>query len=421
MSETTHIMLEAPYYAQADVIVVGAGPAGVAAAISAARSGASVILVERSGQPGGMATLGTVSIFMTIGNLTGIYREIIAAIRPDFLLQNAQPENLKIQFNPLLLRYHLNRMIERENIQLLYHTDFITPLMVGCAVTGVVVKTREGLKTLKGRVVIDCTGNAEVAIAAGAPYKTGRDEDGLTQPMTLMFQMQNTGSPVQAELPDGCYHYETVADLPQGRRLLWELKPDGTLIVNMTRVKGNGALIADSSHAEVEGLKQVFSVAYYLQRNGFENYILSHIAAETGVRESHRICGRYTLTEDDLLNARRFEDVIAQTNYEIDIHSPLGEKACHERKIDSYDIPYRCLVPQNIKGLLVAGRSLSASHVALSSARVMPTCFALGQAAGIAASLAVDAECAVADISIEGLHQQMKKQGVVFAAKKTPE
>lgn len=322
MSGTTQILLEAPLYAEADVIVVGAGPAGVAAAISAARSGASAILVERSGQPGGMATLGTVSIFMTIGNLTGIYREIITAIRPDFLLQNTQPEKLKIQFNPLLLRYHLNRMIEQENIQLLYHTDFIAPVVENGTVNAVVVKTREGVKTLKGRVVIDCTGNAEVAIAAGAPYETGRDEDGLTQPMTLMFQMQNTGSPVQAALPDGCYHYENVEDLPQGRRLLWELKPDGTLIVNMTRVKGNGALIADSSRAEVEALKQVFSVTNYLQRNGFENYILSHIAAETGVRESHRICGMYTLTEDDLLNARRFEDVVAQTNYEIDIHSP---------------------------------------------------------------------------------------------------
>ncbi len=124
MSETTQILLEAPSYAEADVIVVGAGPAGVAAAISASRSGASVVLVERSGQPGGMATLGTVSIFMTIGNLTGIYREIIAAIRPDFLLQNAQPEKLKIQFNPLLLRYHLNRMIEQENF-----SCFITPIL----------------------------------------------------------------------------------------------------------------------------------------------------------------------------------------------------------------------------------------------------------------------------------------------------
>lgn len=415
MSGTTQILLEAPHYADADVIVVGAGPAGVAAAISASRSGASVILVERSGQPGGMATLGTVSIFMTIGNLTGIYREIITAIRPDFLLQNRQPEKLKIQFNPLLLRYHLNRIIEQENIQLLYHTDFIAPIVENGTVKAVIVKTREGVKTLHGSVVIDCTGNAEVAIAAGAPYETGRADDGLTQPMTLMFQMQNTGSPVQAALPDGCYHYENIGDLPQGRRLLWELKPDGTLIVNMTRVKGNGALIADSSHAEVEALKQVFSVANYLQRNGFENYILSHIAAETGVRESHRICGMYTLTEDDLLNARRFEDVVAQTNYEIDIHSPQGEKVCHERKIDRYDIPYRCLVPQNIKGLLVAGRTLSASHVALSSARVMPTCFALGQAAGIAAALAVDAKCAVEDISIETLHQQMEKQGVVFS------
>lgn len=414
MNEMMQIALQAPVYATADVVVVGGGPAGVAAAIAAARSHARVILIERSGQLGGMATLGNVSIFMTVGNLTGIYKEIIAAIRPDFLAQHTQPEKLKIQFNPLLLRYHLHRMVESENIQLMLHTDFITPIVSHVAVTAVVVKTREGVKVIQGSQFIDCTGNAELAISAGVPYETGRVSDGLTQPMTLMFQMQNTGQPVQQILPEGCYHYETVADLPQGRRLLWELQPDGTLIVNMTRIKGNGATIADSSYAETEGIKQVFSVANYLQRNGFENYILSHIAAETGVRESHRICGRYTLTEDDLLHARRFPDVVAQTNYEIDIHSPQGEKVCDERKINGYDIPYRCLVPQGVDRLLVAGRILSASHVALSSARVMPTCFALGQAAGVAAALAVETECPVGNIPPKQLHQHMKEQGVTF-------
>lgn len=414
MSEITQITLKAPVYATADVVVVGGGPAGVAAAIAAARSGASVILIERSGQLGGMATLGNVSIFMTVGNLTGIYKEIIAAIRPDFLAQHAQPEKLKIQFNPLLLRYQLNRMVEKEHIQLMLHTSFIAPVMENGAITAVVVKTREGIKTLKGRQFIDCTGNAELAIASGVPYETGRESDGLTQPMTLMFQMQNTGRPVQQHLPEGCYHYEKVTDLPQGRRLLWELQPDGTLIVNMTRIKGNGATITASTYAEQEGLRQVFSIVNYLQRNGFENYILSHIAAETGVRESHRIRGLYTLTEDDLLHARRFSDVVAQTNYEIDIHSPQGEKACDERKINSYDIPYRCIVPNGVDRLLVAGRILSTSHVALSSARVMPTCFALGQAAGISAALAITTGCPVRDISISALHQQMKNQGIDF-------
>ncbi|MBV7404894.1 FAD-dependent oxidoreductase [Enterobacter sp. ENT03] len=413
MKEQIDIQLQAPVYASADVVVTGAGPAGVAAAIAAARAGKQVILLERSAQPGGMATLGNVSIFMTVGNLTGIYKELIGKIRPDFFSQ-VDPHLLKIQFNPLLLRYHLNEMLAAAGVTVLFHADVVAPLMAENQLTGVLVNTREGLRAINGKVFIDATGDAHVAQAAGVRCFSGRESDGLTQPMTLMFQMQNTGSPVVPHLPEGCYHYERVEDLPQGRRLLWELKPDGTLIVNMTRIKGNGATIKEGSDAEREGLKQVFSVAYYLQRNGFENYILSHVAAQTGVRESRRIEGLYTLTEADLLAAQTFSDVVAQTNYAIDIHSPDGAKSCDERKLAQYDIPYRCLVPQGVEGLLVAGRAISTTHVALSSVRVMPTCFALGQAAGIAAALAIEHQRRLAAVPVDELHAELARQGVML-------
>jgi len=413
MSKEYSVNIKAPLCDVADVIVVGGGPSGIAASISAARCGKKVVLVERAGQPGGMATLGNVSIFMTVGNVTGIYREILSEIVPE-KLEKANPKAFAPQFNPFLLRYILNRKLEKEKISVMYHSEFIVPIMESNCVKGIINNTREGLRAIEAKAVVDCTGDGRVAISAGASYKSGREEDGLTQPMTLMFQMQNTGKPVKQYLPEGCYFYKDKSDLPQGRLLYWERNDDGTLLVNMTRVKGNGATIDDTNYAEKEALKQVFSVANYLQRNGFENYVLSHIGAQTGVRESNQIVGLYTLTEEDLANARKFRDVVAQTNYEIDIHSPDGQKTCDIRTLDSYDIPYGCMVPKGVESLLVAGRAISATHVAMSSMRVMPTCFALGQAAGIAASISVEKGYNMSEVPYDILHDILKKQDVEF-------
>lgn len=407
------IQRDVPVFASADVIVIGGGPAGTAAAISAARCGKKVMLLEQSGQLGGMGTLGTVSIFMPVGNVTGIYREIISEVAAESLPPD-HDTSIAPQYSPFLLRHYLNEKMKRENVEVYFHTQFVGTIKDGSRLKAVVAATREGLRAFEGKQFIDCTGDARVAIDAGVPYTSGREADGLTQPMTLMFTMQNTGKPVAPILPAGCYRYETVSDLPQGRRLYWERNGEGTLLVNMTRVKGNGAKIEDVNRAEIEGLRQVFSVANYLQRNGFETYVLSHIAGQIGVRETNQIRALYTLTEQDLVEGRRFDDVVAQTNYEIDVHSPDGHKSTDERHIDGYDIPYRCMVPEEVDNLLVAGRSISATHVAMSSMRVQPTCYALGQAAGIAATLAMDAGCAAADIPVVKLHSLLLDQGVKF-------
>ncbi|RKN83985.1 FAD-dependent oxidoreductase [Paenibacillus ginsengarvi] len=404
---------EVPVHASADVVVIGGGPAGTAAAISAARCGKRVILLEKSGQLGGMGTLGNVSIFMPIGNVTGIYREIIAETLAQYLPED-HDKSIAPQYSPFLLRHYLNEKMKKEGVSVYYHADFVGTLHEGRRVSAVVVSTREGLRAFEGSQFIDCTGDARVAIDAGVPYVSGRDEDGLTQPMTLMFMMQNTGKPVTPVLPEGCYEYNDVSELPQGRRLYWERNNDGTLLVNMTRVKGNGARIEDINYAETEALRQVFSVANYLQRNGFETYVLSHIAGQVGVRETNQIAGLYTLTEDDVVGGRRFEDVVAQTNYEIDIHSPDGKKTTDERKVSGYDIPYRCMVPESFDNLLVAGRAISATHVAMSSMRVQPTCYALGQAAGIASSLAIESGRPCRDVDAAEVHGKLLEQGVRF-------
>ncbi|SFT23664.1 FAD-dependent oxidoreductase [Paenibacillus sp. BC26] len=403
-------------YAYADVVVIGGGPAGTAAAIGAARSGKKVALLEKSAQLGGMGTLGNVSIFMPIGNVTGIYREMIAEMLAEYLPEG-HDESIAPQYSPFLLRHYLNEKMKKENVHVYFHSEFVGTIREGNKIKAVIMSTREGLKAFEGERFIDCTGDARVAIDAGVPYTTGREEDGLTQPMTLMFQMTNTGSPVTPFLPEGCYEYKEVSDLPQGRRLYWEQNNNGTLLVNMSRVKANGAKIEEVNYAEAEALKQVFSIAYYLQKTGYGNYSLSHIASQTGVRETNQIEALYRLTEQDLVTGARFPDVVAQTNYEIDIHSPDAAKTTDERKIDGYDIPYRCMVPEAIDNLLVAGRSISATHVAMSSMRVQATCYALGQAAGAAAAISMDRETAMRDVPMTELHEQLKKQGVKFFVK----
>lgn len=155
----------------------------------------------------------------------------------------------------------------------------------GGRIKAVIVSTREGLRAFEGEQFIDCTGDARVAVEAGVPYHSGREEDGLTQPMTLMFMMQNTGKPVIPILPEGCYEYKELADLPQGRELYWEQNGDGTLLVNMSRVKANGAKIEEVNYAETEALRQVFSIVNYLQRNGFGTYALACCPADRGPGE----------------------------------------------------------------------------------------------------------------------------------------
>lgn len=401
-------------YASADVIVIGGGPAGTAAAISAARLGKKVILLEKSAQLGGMGTLGNVSVFMPIGNVTGIYREMIGEVLAEYLPDH-HDTSIAPQYSPFTLRHYLNEKMKKEGVQVCYHTEFVGAVKEGKRLKAVIASTREGLRAFEGTQFIDCTGDARVAIDAGVPHTSGREGDGLTQPMTLMFMMQNTGKPVTSILPEGCYYYESKEDLPQGRHLFWERNKDGLLLVNMTRVKGNGAKINDINYAETEALKQVFSIVHYLQRNGFETYALSHVANQIGVRETNQIQGLYTLTEQDVVEGRRFDDVVAQTNYEIDIHSPDGKKTTDERKVSGYDIPYRCMVSAELDNLLVAGRSISATHVAMSSMRVQPTCYALGQAAGIAASLALDEGSGIRSISIDSLHDVLHQQNVVFS------
>jgi hypothetical protein len=273
----------------------------------------------------------------------------------------------------------------------------------------VVFETKSGPLVIRARVVVDCTGDGDVAARAGARYEIGREEDGLVQPMTLMFRMVQFervafGAYVRAT-PDqwrgvhGLWDLSRQAtaagdlDLPREDLLFFGTPHEGEVSVNSTRVtRVLGTDVFDWSRAELASRRQMRQIAKFLRRYvpGFGNAYVAQSGVHTGVRETRRIVGDYRLTAADVLDARRFDDVIARGAYPVDIHNPKGSGTVLKRLPPgtAYDIPLRCLLPSGIEGLLVAGRCMSGSHEAHSSYRVMPIVMATGQAAGVCAAFA---------------------------------
>jgi len=413
--KTLTISTDAPVRGQFDVVVCGGGPSGIAAAIAAKRAGASVLLIEQSAILGGSATLAGVAVYMPVGNITGFYAELVNDLQLRDHKGRDPQQRFSPHFSPHEMRLYFNEKLAAEGVTVWYHTSFVDAAVQNNFAKAVILHTREGLVAVETKFVIDATGNANVARACGAQLTSGREEDGATQPMTLMFGMLDTHQPVTPHLPAGCPNYDTVESLPQGRVLTWLDQDSGQLLVNMTRVRGNGAKIDDINHAEREGLRQVFGVVHFLQRHDFKTFRLAWVAPQIGVRETFQIVGHHTLHEDDCTRGQRFDDVIAQTNYGIDIHNPTGTSGTLQTEVQLYDIPFRTIVPAHgAHNVLVAGRTLSATHVAMSSARVMPTCMALGQAAGIAAALCTQRNLPAQSTPIPDLHAQLKQQGVTF-------
>ena len=275
------------------------------------------------------------------------------------------------------------------------------------------VMNKSGSTKYRADVYIDCTGDGDLAALSGAPVEIGDAVSGKCQPASLMFKMANVdyytkrGS-VEYALPEE-------AGMPCGRVLFFMTTHPGEIVVNMTRVVDFDATDAHNlTNAEIVARRQVQEVAEYLRKNvkGFENSYVSQTAAQIGVRESRRVVGHYVLTQEDVLGCSKFSDGICRTAYPIDIHNPTGPGTDMIRVPvgDWYEIPYRCLVPLDVKNLLIAGRCISATHEALSSLRIMPNCYCFGQAAGIAAGIAVKEGLRPEEIPGERVVEILKKE-----------
>ena len=413
-----------PVVAEGDVVVCGGGPAGVAAAISAARAGAHTILVEAQGAFGGMWTLGmqTHATCFNDGRrviVGGIAREIIdrlsalgAAEDPEAKLQSTPPTAYAAYysaFDPNIMKCVLDQMIVEAGVQPLLHTPCVGAMVEGDCISGVITESKSGRQAIRAAVTIDCTGDADVAFFAGAPTLKGRAGDGKCQPVTLTFMLADVdyakacrwaeAHPEEREAVEREARACGELTVPQ-RVGLGALTPvPGVTYHNVTRILDVDATSAAGlTRAQIEGRRQVLEVVRYYRKRipGFEACRLAAIAPMVGLRESRRIVGDYTLTAADVLAARSFPDGIARQNYYIDVHSPdgVGLEGRSSGKLrppvgSFYEVPYRCLVPREREQLLVAGRCISADREALGSARTTVCCVQMGQAAGLAAAWAV--------------------------------
>jgi hypothetical protein len=415
----------------APLVVVGAGPAGCAAALAAARMGAEVWLIERYGFPGGMATMGLVHPWMTYyaGDkqiIGGVFAEVVERLK----LQSAFTDSSHFSqrhhcFDPEALKQILLDMLVEAGVKLLLHSLLIDAQAEAGRITRLVVASKSGIEELRPQLVIDASGDGDVAAWAGAAYEKGRAEDGLMQPMTLHFRMAHvdvTRMPSREEINQ---IYETAKlageiDCPRENLLWFDTTISDQIHFNTTRVnRVDGTSRDDLTRAEIESRRQTQEIVRFLQRRvpGFEKAILVQTAPQIGVRETRRIVGEYMLTAEDVLGARKFDDGIALSSYPIDVHNPAGTGTVirYLPEGEYYSIPYRCLIPRQMAGLLVAGRPISATHDAHASARIQAVCYATGQAAGVATALALGEGLEPRQVKVGKLQEALRSQGAILA------
>ncbi len=440
-----------------DVVVVGGGPSGIAAAIAAARQGARTLLIERYGFLGGNLTAGLVGPCMTSYSLDGslqlirgIFDEFVRRMEKDggALHPSGIPagsaycgfiehgHDKVTPFEPEAAKITALRMCREAGVTLLFHTFVVDTVTRQEAdgrrrLTGLVCASKSGLHLQPAGSVVDCSADGDVAALSGVPFEVGRTSDGLMQPMTMFFRVSHVDDAVVEAYvrshPEDYRPYASIIakareegrfTIPRKGVGLYKTLQPGVWRINTTRIlKRDGTDAADLTEAEIEGREQVFTLVRFFQENlpGFEKCQLLDTATQIGVRETRRIVGEYTLTLGDLQNGRQFEDVIALCGYPVDIHDPTGSGggvAEAPPTANAYEIPYRVMVPQGVEGLLVAGRSVSSTHEALGAIRVMPPCFAMGEAAGTAAALAQAGGVELRAVSVPALHDALLKAGV---------
>ena len=418
---------------QTDILVIGGGPAGVIAAIAAAEHGASVTLVERYGFLGGTST-------QVIDTFCGFYppgenaKKVVGGI-PDRVVNELMRRGKAlyrmcpysgsklVTYDQPTLKVIWDIMAQQAGVRVLLHTFVVDAWKDSDRVMGVVAVNKGGFVRLQAGVVIDASGDADVAAAAGVPFESARH--GVLQPLTTTFRMMKVDVERAQQVEEGelrtllteaveRYGY----DLPSRNAIFYLTPLAGVVATNMTRITGiDPTDPLELSEAERQGRQQAMEYMRFLKDYvpGFENAELLNFSTQIGIRESRRIFGDYRLTREDVLSGRRFEDAIARGAWPIEEHQAERDiRWEHLSDSTAYDIPYRSLLPQGVEGLLVAGRCLSADHDAHASVRVMAQSMAMGQAAGVAAALASDNNLMPREVSMGEIQDSLRKLGAVI-------
>lgn len=416
---------ELPIAGEYDVIVAGSGPAGTAAAVMAGRMGAKVLIIEWNNAIGGISTSGMMSHWT--GSVTSpMYTEILQ--RSADMNEGEQKGKIQQFINPENLKTVYLDMLKDANVDVLLYTFVCGVVMEGDQLTGVITESKSGRRVFRSKVVVDGTGDGDVAAFAGVEYYKGRESDGKMQPATLMFKVAGVDMSRAVLLGSFESTYQTEKGelqalakehipYPAGHLLAYKSTLPGIVTCNMTNCTDiDGTKAEDLTRAEIVCRSQMPAIVKYLREfvPGFENCYIISAGSMMGVRETRHFKGVYTLNENDILTAKVFDDwVVRGAHFNFDVHNMTGSGLDatgvqkHWTQPKGYTIPYGCLVPEKINGLLLSGRNISGTHIAHSNYRVMPICVGIGAAAGAAAAAAIKKGVQVRDIKGEELQDRL--------------
>lgn len=430
---------QTPVYGEYDVVVLGGGPAGMAAAVAAARRGRSTLLVERYGFLGGMGTAAGVTNFCGLhANVHGEIRQVVRGVAAD-LLQRIdslgglnQPHALfgktvAQAYDTAAYKIAADDLLLSAGVHLLFHAWAAGVVMDGPRrARALLVETKSGRRGVIGRTFIDASGDGDLAAWAGAPYEKGDGHGNMLYPST-MFRLngidpQRAGRAwevipklmLQAEA-EGRYRFPRRTPIVRPQKSGIEWRVNLTQLANREGNAMDGTDLDELSEAEVLGRRQIASVAGFLKEvPGFENSYIVDIAPQVGIRETRRVNGLYQLTESDVLDCASFDDTIGVNGWPLELHLK-GDVEFRWPKIPESrgfnHLPYRMTVPQGLDNVWIAGRCASMSHEAQSAARVTGACFVMGQAAGAAADLALAGGCTAADVDVPELQSRLEQDG----------
>ena len=440
-----------------DVIVIGGGPSGIAAGISAAKIGAKTLVVERYGFLGGSLTNALVHPFMNpmAGKEMvnkGIFKEVVDRLisrgaasyekatvnvtRGGAVIPDNSCYGIGVRCDPDIAKIVYDEMLVESGASVLFHSLAVDTVVVNSIIREIIIENISGRQKINADIFIDASGDGIVASRAGCPFQIGRSIDNKTMPATLIFTMANVDlKTLQKYRPYWSEYIKKASESDELHLFREDLQiyqgscRPNEVLVNTVRICGLDLTNAEHlSKAEILGRKQIVELTKFLIKYvpGFKDAYLNQIASQVGIRETRRIIGEYILTGDDIVNERNFKDVIARGSYGIDIHNPEGSGTFWGIKLKdkngnliwkefrvggSYDIPYRCLVPLKIDNILVTGRCISATHEALASLRIQPIAFCLGHAAGVSAGVAAKQRTSPRYVDVKKVQNILIQQG----------
>ncbi len=409
--------------ATVDVLVVGSGPSGFAAAYAAAKNGADTMIIEQNGDIGGISTSGLMSHWTGSVN-SALYSKLLK--RSAEKNEGEWKNKITNLIDPEKLKTLYLEMLMEAGCKIKLYTFASDVIMEDNKVKGVIIESKSGRETIFANTVIDASGDGDIAAKAGVSYQLGRETDGKMQPATIMFKIAGVDTENAVYLGSFESTYETEKGelqalakqhlpFPAGHVLLYHSTLPGIVTCNMTNcTEVDGTNADDLTKATITCRKQMDKIIAFLREfvPGYENCFAISSASFIGIRETRHFKGKYTLTENDILNAKVFDHwIVRDAFFNFDVHNISGagldetgcQKDFHVKK--GYTIPYECLLPQEKENLLLCGRNISGTHMAHSNFRAMPICLGIGEAAGIAAALAAKQHISLCDVKAEEIQK----------------